>query len=105
MTILQPDRANAFWNRILVGLVVTLIFSAGWMVWLYTHLVNLNHNLTQMRTEAHNLQTANSELKDNIFALFRSDELQKFAAAHQLVQDRAPQYLTVNQSWYPDSHY
>ena len=103
MTIIQPDRANLLWNRILIGLAVFLLLAAVYLVWLYTRLVNLDHNLTQTKTEIQNLQTENSEFKDKIFTLFNESQLQTFATAHQLVLDRKPQYLTVNQTWFPDS--
>ena len=94
MTILKPDSTNALWNQILIGLGILLLLSAMYLVWLYTQVMNLNHALSEMRAEFHNLQTANSELKDKTFALFSEAQLKTFAQSHQLVLDRKPQYLS-----------
>ncbi len=96
MTILQPDRLNALWNRVLVGLGLALLLSAVYLVWLYTRVVNLEHNLAQARADLQSAQTANSELKDKTFSLFGDSQIRSFAAEHDLVPDRSPRYLTVN---------
>ncbi len=105
MTILRSDHANVLWNRLLIVLGLMLVVSAVYLVWVYTQLVNRNHDLALARTEFQQIQTANSELQDRIFALFGEDQLRSFAAAHSLVPDRQPRYLTVNQTWSHVSRY
>ncbi len=105
MTILRSDRANVLWSQLLVALGLMLLVSAVYLVWLYTQLVNRNHDLARIRSEFQQIQTANSELQDRIFTLFGEDQLRSFAAAHSLVPERQPRYLTVNQTWSHVSRY
>ena len=95
MTIIQPERGIFWVNKLLFLLVVFLVGSAFWVISLYAQLVNLNHGLDKMSQEIQGVQTANSELKDKIFAQLDSGKFKQLAAERQLVQDRTPRYLEV----------
>ncbi|KKW48304.1 MAG: hypothetical protein UY99_C0005G0013 [Parcubacteria group bacterium GW2011_GWA1_59_11] len=96
MTIIQPNHSNVWLNRTLVLLVALVVFSAAWLVSLYTQLVNLNHGISQASSEIQDIQTANAELKDRIFGLFDQDRMKAVADARSLIKDREPQYLEAD---------
>lgn len=99
MTIIKPYADKTFINKILMLVIGFLVLSAFWLVIIYNRAVNLTHSISQTKDNVEKLQTANAELKDKMFSLFKNDNLAAFTNNKQLIQDRAPQYLEVDERW------
>jgi cell division protein FtsL len=95
MTIIQPGNKKTFWDRILAGLIIASVLISFFLVSAYTRFINLNHGLAETRKAIQEVQTANAELKDKIFALFDRSRLESLAAERNLVVEKNPQYLRV----------
>ena len=95
MTLLQPSKSNPFLTKIIFGLVAALLLEALWLVMLYNHVVNAQHAIVAAQNDIRAMETRSAELKDKIFTLFSTQELESFASAHGLVSDRNPHYLEV----------
>ena len=96
MTIIQPSATNTLLNKLLVGLISVLFIGALLLVVSYNRLVNLDHGISQANLEFKKIQTENAELKDRIFALISSQNLEQLASTRKLVKERAPRYLEVD---------
>ena len=95
MTLLQPSRSYSFLNKVIFCLVCALALQALWLVMLYNHVVNIEHAITQVKSDMRTLNTESAELKDTIFTLFDSEHLEAFAASRALVQERNPRYFPI----------
>ncbi len=99
MTLIQPNRQNFIINLILFGLIGIVTLNVMWMIFLYNKTVSLTHSAESMRLTAKQIETENSELKGKIFALFTPDAVAAFAAGAGLIQDKTPQYSSLNPEW------
>jgi hypothetical protein len=63
--------------------------------------VNARHGTSDLKGEYQNIQTESAELKDKIFSLLDTENLENFAQGRALVQEKNPQYLEVahDQKW------
>jgi cell division protein FtsL len=99
MTFIQPNRQNFILNFVLFGLIGIVTLSVIWLIFLYNQTVSLAHGAEQMRETAKQIETQNSELKGEIFALYSPDAVQAFAANHGMILDRTPEYSSLNPEW------
>lgn len=105
MTIIQPNRTRAFpLNIILSALIALVVLAAVWLVSLYNTLVNIQHGIAETRDEIRNIQTANAELKEELFAILDSRKFEEFAAERALIKNRAPRYFQLDPQWSLASH-
>lgn len=106
MTIIQPNRTQAFPLNLIIGaLIVLVMLSAVWLVSLYNTLVNIQHGISETKDEIKQIQTANAELKEELFALLDSRKFEEFAAEAALIKDRAPRYFQLDPQWSLASHF
>jgi len=99
MTFIQPPRSNNLLNKILLFLILGLIFGTYWLITLYSNSVGLTHGILDMRSQISQIQTQNAELKNKVFSLLDSANLQNLAKDRQLIQEKNPQYLEVDKQW------
>jgi len=99
MTIIRPDRSQAFLTKVLVAVFGACLIALASLVGSYVHLLNLKHSLSDLTVQAQEVKTQSSELKDKTFAMLNGDKLGELALARGLIQDRAPEYLTTNSQW------
>lgn len=100
MTLIQPNKNNAFIiNRILILLVAALFIAAVWLVVLYNRLVNIDHSISRMKSEIQSGEARSAELKGQVLTLLDGASLGDFAGARGLVQEKKPQYITIQDQW------
>ncbi len=99
MTFIHPDRQNIILNVLLFGLIGLVTVSVIWLILLYNKTVSLTHGAEAMRASAGQIESSNSELKGQIFALFDPDKVATFAAAHGLVASAHPDYSPIISEW------
>lgn len=93
MTIIQPQNKKNILNKILLVLILSAMFVSFALVAFYVRFVNLNHGIAKTREAIEEVQTANAELKDKIFALLDRSRLESLAAEKNLVKEKNPQYF------------
>jgi cell division protein FtsL len=104
MTFIQHNRGGLLVNWILGALVVLVAGFSIELVFLYNRTGNLQHQVSSVKDDILRIETANAEMKEEIFALFNPDAFQAFAQERGLVQDRDPRYFEVDRQWSIASH-
>lgn len=98
MTFVQPRKNSGVLAGALVFLCIALTASVVYLIVVYNHVVNLEHNLSRLESHYRLLETENAEIKEQIFTLFTTQNLEAFAAERQLIQEKNPRYFT-DQQW------
>ena len=80
-------------------MIVLVFASAIGLVIFYNRFVNLEHGISDLGRMLKTAQADNAELKDKIFAQFTMQTLEEAALERGLVQDRAPEYITLTEQW------
>lgn len=99
MTLIQPNKSNPLLNKILGALITLSVICSVWLVFEYTKIVDLNHSISQMSADMKDMAVQSSEMRQNIFTMFDSNNMAKFASERQLVQERAPRYIDLSAQW------
>ncbi|OGZ52624.1 MAG: hypothetical protein A3B25_00300 [Candidatus Ryanbacteria bacterium RIFCSPLOWO2_01_FULL_48_26] len=72
------------------------VLSSVWLVVLYNKGVNLDHELSSMKSEFSDIQAQNLAIKSKIFDLINSPDPSSIG---DLVQEKNPEYVEVRQTW------
>ena len=96
MTFIQPNKNKSALNKILILLGIFTVLSSIWLVMLYNKVVNLNHGLSQMKSEFSDIQSQNLDFKSKIFDLINSSDPSSLGG---LVQEKNPEYVEVHPTW------
>lgn len=89
-------------HLILGVLVVAVVAGVFGMVALYNSTVNLNHNITEAKTELNTIGTENTNLQNQVIAdLGSGTALASIVSADGLVQDQNPQYFQNSPAQWP----
>lgn len=62
-------------------------------IFLYNQLVNLRHEITSQENNLQKAEVLSAELKNNLYAMVDTKNLQNLAAENGLVIDKTPQYV------------
>jgi len=92
MTFIQPNKNRSVLNKILLLLGIFTVLSSIWLVMLYNKLVNLNHGLSEIKSEFSEIQESNLAVKTRIFDLINSSDP---SSVGDLVQEKNPEYLEL----------
>lgn len=93
MTIIQPNKNNKKINLLISGLTMTTVVVAVWGVFLYNQLINLRHELVSQEDNLQKAEVMNAELKNNLYQLTGTKNLETSANQNSLVLEKNPQYL------------
>ncbi len=96
MTFIQPNKNKSVLNRIFILLGIFTVLSSVSLVMLYNKTVNINHGLSQMKSELSDIQSQNLAVKSKIFNLINSSDPSSFGG---LVQEKNPEYIEVRPTW------
>ena len=114
MTLIQPNKhSKSFFAGMILLLLIPLVLGVVWLVILYNKTVDARHTAAELNAKAQALQAQNAQLQNATFALFTTGALDQFAAAHDLVIDKSPQYVPAarpvavarSQQWAFASHF
>ena len=103
MTYIQPIKRDIL-NRIIFWFIAVGVFAALALVLIYNQIVNLEHNIVEIRNGIKQAQEKNVELQEQIFAIFNSNNFAK-TVGDNFVVDKNPEYLPVEQKWSFASQY
>lgn len=93
MTIIQPNKNNKKINLLISGLTMTTVVVAVWGVFLYNQLINLRHELVSQEDNLQKAEVMNAELKNNLYQLTGTKNLETSANQNSLVLEKNPQYF------------
>ena len=85
--------------KILILLLIIVGVGALRLIVVYNRVVNLEHGIAQMKAGLTKLETENAELKEKVFTLFTTQNIDAFAAERGLVQEKKPRYFTTSDQW------
>ena len=93
MTIIQPNKNSKKINLFIFGLTMTTVVVAFWGVFIYNQLINLRHELVNQENNLQKAEVMNAELKNNLYQLTDTKNLETSANQNSLVLEKNPQYL------------
>jgi len=93
MTFFQPNQKTAKFSVGFVLLVAAVITMALLSIYLYNGVVNIRHSMQSAEIGLQELETANADLKNELYRILDSENLQKLAGQLSLVKDNTPEYL------------
>ena len=107
MTLIQPKQQKNFYRIIMGMMCLLLLVGIVSLIVVYNRTVDLQHGVVDMKSKFDKAQTANAELKDQVFAVLDGNHLKAFAEERSLVKDQKPQYVesSPRTEWALASHY
>jgi hypothetical protein len=99
MTFIQPTKHANILNVVIALLVVALLGGTFWLVIAYNKTVNLSHDIASEKNQLQSIGAQNTTLNNQVLATLGGANFTALAAADGLVEDKNPQYFTVNQQW------
>ena len=99
MTFIQPNRIVDRLTYILGACIAAFALTACWLIAMYVHVVDLEHDVASTKEHIQILEGSSASLRDKTYALLDANSFDALAADHNLVKDRDPQYVTIDQEW------
>ena len=93
MTFLQPNKSKNFFIRLIVGLTIPFIGGVFWLVVMYNQVVTAEHEISKINKQIEESQALNADLKEQAFAFFSGDNIEKLIFERGLVQEKNHQYF------------
>lgn len=103
MTIIQPHKKfnTTFYTG---GVILLIVFSAIWAIYLYNGIVNMRHELSVQRKRLESLGVENAELRNDVLRVVNSETMESLAQQLNLTKERQPRYFSTTQ-WPLASHF
>lgn len=95
MTILQPNKQRGFINYLFAS-ILFIFLAGGFYIYEYNYLVSLRHQIDDFESRILVLQNKDADLKNALFALIGSGELEKRLKEGGLVIEKSPRYLYLD---------
>lgn len=99
MTFIQPNKNKSILNLIIGLLSVGLLTGIFSLVVFYNNTVTINHNIASAKTELDKISAQNTSLNNTMMSSLGSDQLSLSAKTNNLVEDKNPQYFTLDSQW------
>jgi hypothetical protein len=99
MTFIQPTKHTNLLNVIIVLLVVALLGGTFWLVIAYNKTVDFSQDITSLKAQTNSIGAQNTLLNNQILATLGDVDSSALATADNLVNDKNPQYFTIDQQW------
>lgn len=80
------------------GLTMALVITVAIGVSFYNQLINLRHEIAGQETNLQKVEVTNAELKNNLYRLTDGENLQTLATDKNLVLEKNPKYVKINDS-------
>ena len=93
MTIIQPNKHKNKLNLIIALLLLAIVALVSQGIYLYSQSVNFRHDITKMEKDVRNIEVANAEMKNKLFALFEPSNIKTVTGNSGLIEDKNPQYM------------
>ena len=98
MTFIKPEKVGLV-NKILIALAIPLIGGAIWLIFVYNQVVSINHEISSLKKEIELNQAAIAELKEKVFSLYSSENVEYIIGQLNLVQEKNPEYFKIPEKW------
>jgi cell division protein FtsB len=95
MTIIQPNKNNHKTSFLISVLLITSISAALWGIFLYNQLVNLRHEVKKQETNLRRAEVTNAELKNNLYNIIDTKNLEPLIKSQSLILDKNPEYIKI----------
>lgn len=99
MTFIQPTKHINTLNVIIALLVVALLGGTFWLVVAYNKTVDLSQDIVSDTAQLQSVGAQNTALNNQVLTTLGSTNFTSLAAADGLVEDKNPQYFTIDQQW------
>jgi cell division protein FtsB len=96
MTFIQPNKHFGLLTGLLVLMVILTVGATITLIAVYNGVVNADHNLAALKAQLDQTGAANTALQNRIIATLGSDAMTQAAQSQGLIEDKNPQYETVN---------
>lgn len=93
MTIIEPNKSKLRINYIFCFLIIGIIAGIFLNVYFYNQMVNLRYSLSLSQAELEKLQVSSAELKNQLYAVLDSNNLNELVKNTNLILDNRPIYL------------
>jgi len=80
------------------GLTMAMVIMVAIGVSFYNQLINLRHEIASQETNLQKVEVTNAELKNNLYRLTDNENLQALATDKNLVLEKNPKYVKINDS-------
>lgn len=99
MTFIQPTKHINILNAVIALLVVALLGGTFWLVIAYNKTVDLSQDIVSEKTQLQSIGAQNTSLNNQALVTLGGANFTALAAADGLVEDKNPQYFTIDQQW------
>ena len=103
MTIIKPDQYKSLFT-FLPQLLILVVLGGVLYIYQYNIVADNRYEIEYLQERIAHLQVVNAELENELYEQVDPNVLTDIAQMYQLVLERSPQYLNVNQ-WVSDSSY
>ncbi len=80
------------------GLTMAMVIMVAIGVSFYNQLINLRHEIASQETNLQKVEVTNAELKNNLYRMTDGENLQALATDKNLVLEKNPKYVKINDS-------
>lgn len=95
MTIIQPNKNNNKINLLISILMVVLVVSTVWGVFLYNQVVNFRHEAQRQEVYFRQTEVANAELKNRFYEMTDAKSFESAVNEQALILEKNPKYLKL----------
>lgn len=99
MTFIQPTKHINTLNVVIALLVVALLGGTFWLIVAYNKTVDLSQDIVSDTAQLQSVGAENTTLNNQALATLGGANFASIAAADGLVEDKNPQYFTIDQQW------
>jgi len=93
MTIIQPNRESKKTSLFALVLTGIAVLSVVWGVFIYNQLVDIRHEVKEASNNVGKAEVTNAELKNNLYNMIDSGNLESLAQDKSLALENNPQYV------------
>jgi hypothetical protein len=99
MTFIQPTKHGNFFNIVIAMLVIALLGGTFWLVIAYNKTVDLTQDIASAKAQTDSIGAENTALNNQVLATLGDVDSSALADEDGLVQDKNPQYFSIDQQW------
>ncbi|HUC31504.1 MAG TPA: hypothetical protein VMR99_02325 [Candidatus Paceibacterota bacterium] len=99
MTFIQPTKHINILNAVIALLVIALLGGTVWLVIAYNKTVDLSQDIISAKAQLDSVGAQDTALNNQALATLGGADFTSLAAADGLVEDKNPQYFTIDQQW------
>lgn len=103
MTIIKPEQYK-YILRFILQVFILVVICGAFYIYEYNVVADNRYEIQSLQERIVEAEVANAEIKNTLYEIIDPAKLTTLADTYELVLERNPQYLNVNQ-WVSDSSY